>query len=422
MKRDLLQAYESLRKSILSSKERTLVAFVDLVGSTAFKEQHGLLEGVLRSEYHNRIVSEVAQKHGLSVVKYLGDGVLLKKQLAEGELAGDIAVNFATESLQHADRESLTGQPRLDSRIGIAVGPVVTRPDGDILGPVVDLAARLEGTAKPNQALALGDLISLSSQETKRCLTPIEFVAIRGIDTAVGVTEIIAAGTNPLGIAYDERWTDYDYTVTIHRISHTRSDRISDNFLEATVDLSYKGIFRSTEFDFLAVEPGPDFSKALGHRSVFSCFYMPRSTLRNRRQAERFFRIEKLRVGSIDLMEEGKPSFPTGALIKRTFRMDTNRAPTFGSKCEFSYRVKTLVSRWASFYAMIVEQNIERPVFAFHVGDPDIELIGFTPFFAPSARYEVDYYPNSEKPTGITLRVLDSIAAGQGVSFFWHTD
>jgi TolB-like protein len=83
--------------------------------------------------------------HGGRVVKRTGDGVL-----AEFRSVVD-AVRCAIEiQLGVAERNAgLPPEKRIEYRIGVHIGDVVEESDGDLMGDGVNIAARLEGIAKP---------------------------------------------------------------------------------------------------------------------------------------------------------------------------------------------------------------------------------------------------------------------------------
>src|ERR1700678_4169211 len=79
------------------------------------------------------------------VVKRTGDGAIVEFRSVVD------AVRCATE-IQNAMIERNSGLPddqRIVFRIGIHVGDVVEEADGDLMGDGVNIAARLEGLAKP---------------------------------------------------------------------------------------------------------------------------------------------------------------------------------------------------------------------------------------------------------------------------------
>ena len=98
----------------------------------------------LRTLRSDLIDPTIAVHHG-RVVKRTGDGALVEfRSVVE-------AVRCAIE-VQNSMAERNAGLPpdqRIDFRIGIHLGDVVEESDGDLMGDGVNIAARLEGVAKP---------------------------------------------------------------------------------------------------------------------------------------------------------------------------------------------------------------------------------------------------------------------------------
>ena len=83
--------------------------------------------------------------HKGRMVKRIGDGFLAEFRSVVG------AVQCAIE-MQHGMVERNAGVPaerRIEFRIGVHLGDVVEEADGDLMGDGVNIAARLEGIAKP---------------------------------------------------------------------------------------------------------------------------------------------------------------------------------------------------------------------------------------------------------------------------------
>jgi adenylate cyclase len=98
----------------------------------------------LRALRSDLIDPAIAAHHG-RVVKRTGDGVLIEFRSVVD------AVRCAIE-VQNGMVERNAGLPperRIEFRIGIHLGDVVEESDGDLMGDGVNIAARLEGIAKP---------------------------------------------------------------------------------------------------------------------------------------------------------------------------------------------------------------------------------------------------------------------------------
>src|SRR5262245_27432218 len=98
----------------------------------------------LRSLRSDLFDPTIAVHHG-RVVKRTGDGVLIEFRSVVD------AVRCAIE-VQNGMVERNAGLPpdrRIELRVGIHLGDVVEESDGDLMGDGVNIAARLEGIAKP---------------------------------------------------------------------------------------------------------------------------------------------------------------------------------------------------------------------------------------------------------------------------------
>src|SRR5579862_8998013 len=98
----------------------------------------------LRALRSDLIDPTIAVHHG-RIVKRTGDGLLIEFRSVVD------AVRCAIE-VQNAMVERNAGLPperRIEFRIGIHLGDIVEESDGDLMGDGVNIAARLEGIAKP---------------------------------------------------------------------------------------------------------------------------------------------------------------------------------------------------------------------------------------------------------------------------------
>jgi adenylate cyclase len=98
------------------------------------------------------LIDPTIEVHRGRVVKRTGDGLLVEFRSAVD------AVRCAIE-IQSGMNERYAGVPaewRIEFRCGIHVGDVVEESDGDLMGDGVNIAARLEGIAKPG-SIALSE-------------------------------------------------------------------------------------------------------------------------------------------------------------------------------------------------------------------------------------------------------------------------
>ena len=173
------------------------VLFCDMVGSTALSSRLGLedLREVLGS--YNACVAEVAGQFGGSVIRYMGDGIL-------------VCFGYPRANENDAEQAILTGlglidrvgqldvgASRLEIRVGIASGLVVAgdligtgeAQERGVIGETPNLAARLQTLAQPNTLLIddstrrlVGDLFEYRDLGARE---------VRGLPTKVPVWQVL---------------------------------------------------------------------------------------------------------------------------------------------------------------------------------------------------------------------------------------
>lgn len=120
------------------------VGFVDIVGFTSRSKELTDIELVMWIEHFEAECSAVVNDHGGRVIKNIGDEVLF--------VADDVA-QAAEVALILTARGADEDDPFPAVRAGLAYGEVVARL-GDVLGPTVNIAARLTSIARPGTVLA----------------------------------------------------------------------------------------------------------------------------------------------------------------------------------------------------------------------------------------------------------------------------
>src|SRR5499433_57307 len=98
----------------------------------------------LRGLRNDLIDSAIAAHHG-RIVKRTGDGSIIEFRSVVDAVRCAIEVQSGL-----AERNAgLPPEKRIEYRVGIHLGDVVEEADGDLMGDGVNIAARLEGVAKP---------------------------------------------------------------------------------------------------------------------------------------------------------------------------------------------------------------------------------------------------------------------------------
>jgi adenylate cyclase len=135
-----LQAAIRRRLTIVEAGQGQLgvVGFADLVGLTALSQQVGDDELAAIVDQFEQLAFDVVTAQGGRVVKMIGDEVMFTVDAADA--AAQIGLALA-EGTRGADELS-------DLRVGLAAGPLLER-EGDLYGPVVNLASRITSIAFP---------------------------------------------------------------------------------------------------------------------------------------------------------------------------------------------------------------------------------------------------------------------------------
>lgn len=158
--------------------QRMAVGFVDLVGSTALAQRLSTRElGAVLTEFEHA-ASDAVTAEGGRVVKLIGDEVLYTAP--DERAACAVALELARIFSEH---------PRVPpTRAGVAAGEVLLR-DGDVFGPVVNLAARAARLAGPTELVAPDDVIVAAGLHGDQ----VKAAQLKGFDAAVAMRSVIGS-------------------------------------------------------------------------------------------------------------------------------------------------------------------------------------------------------------------------------------
>lgn len=140
-------------------RKNVTALFGDLVGSTSFGEQVDAETARTVMADYFELVRSAIENHAGTVVKFMGDGVMAVFGIPE--VAEDDAVRAVTAGLElqqrfraFADDVRRQRGVELGLRIGVNTGElVIGDDDADMVGDVLNTAARLEAACRPGQVL-----------------------------------------------------------------------------------------------------------------------------------------------------------------------------------------------------------------------------------------------------------------------------
>jgi TolB-like protein len=118
---------------------------------------------------HRKVTDALVANHGGRLVKTTGDGVLLEFP----SVVDAVECAVAVQAVMAERNQGVPEDRRMLFRIGVNLGDILIKGDGDILGDGVNIAARLEGMSEPG-----GICISSSAYDQVRGKVPVEFIDI----------------------------------------------------------------------------------------------------------------------------------------------------------------------------------------------------------------------------------------------------
>jgi adenylate cyclase len=155
--------------------------FADLVGYTTLTERCGDEAAVRVAREFRRVMSLLSRQHGAWHVKSMGDGAM-------------IWVPDAGQAVALAERTLIevgTRPDLLPVRVGAHTGPAVMC-ENDWYGGAVNVAARLAGAARPNEALVSDATHAAAGARARRALRRRDVVGLRGMGQPIGVWPLAA--------------------------------------------------------------------------------------------------------------------------------------------------------------------------------------------------------------------------------------
>lgn len=155
------------------------VAFTDLEGFTRFTERNGDEVASQLIADHHRTVGPIVRSRGGRLVKRIGDGLLLT--FPEPEAA-------VLACLELVD----TPPAPLRLRAGLHVGDVVMTRD-DVVGHVVNVAARVTESAKGGEVIITGDVHAAVADLPRLAFSRLRRKSFKGLAEAVPVCKVTMA-------------------------------------------------------------------------------------------------------------------------------------------------------------------------------------------------------------------------------------
>lgn len=251
--KEIFDAEEELKEK----KTQVSIAFIDMVGSTAYKDQKGIEAGLKHVVHHNVAVTKVIRELGrkyktqgqiadFRVCKYIGDEVMayfMGKKAAKTAIETAIAIQRKLSEINNSIQDP---SDKFQAKIGIDYGAVFFYEYlpglEDPHGLIVDRAARLVTLAKASQILVSEDVKKACKSSNIKFGKSAE-IDLKGIRGKVNVYEVVFGRQQ--GIAsieskeeyarYIPRLLKFELSERIYRLDTRGNARVTWNVIVENV-------------------------------------------------------------------------------------------------------------------------------------------------------------------------------------------
>jgi adenylate cyclase len=201
------------------------------------------------------LIDPAVAAHRGRVVKRTGDGILIEFRSVVGAVSCAIEVQNGM-----AERNSgLTPDRRIEFRVGIHLGDVVEESDGDLMGDGVNIAARLEGIAKPGAIYISEDAYRQVRARLDLAVSDLGETQLKNIPLPMRVYSLEPARPKPTAAAPSEPSAPPRLSIVVLPFANIGGDAEQEYFVDGvteslTTDLSrISGSFviaRNTAFTY----------------------------------------------------------------------------------------------------------------------------------------------------------------------------
>ena len=220
------------------SIKKIAVLFTDIIGSTRFFKSYGNLAGRKMLQQHEDIVSKATTDFGGTVVKNIGDSILVF--FTNPQEATKVAIRIQKEFNRFNKQKD--AEHEIHIRIGIHFGEGIIE-DKDIFGNVVNIASKLTNLAGSNQIFISHDVFALINTLPS---LQFEFVQIPDKNDATAEPAIYQVLWDK-SIDFDPTMMSVIYMRPVRELGVGNFDNIWDNLIKA------KALFWNDKIDDEAI-------------------------------------------------------------------------------------------------------------------------------------------------------------------------
>ncbi len=173
----LLTLREDIDKTVIREYgETACVMFTDIRNFTEFTQKYGDITSLAVVSRHERVLPQIAKKHGGRLIKTIGDSLLI----VFGSPVDGVDAAIEMEQAWNQENRETPPEYRLEIGIGLDHGDILSH-GGDVHGARVNRAARIASYAKASEILVPGEVFAeLDANRKARCVS-IGKVSLKGI-------------------------------------------------------------------------------------------------------------------------------------------------------------------------------------------------------------------------------------------------
>lgn len=167
--------------------EIAAVLFADIANSTHIYEVLGDKEARAFLGECISILAGIACGKGGTVIKTIGDEIMLSFPTADGAVEAAIAMHQEMGAVRFEGKKPISV---LNIRIGFNFGQVI-RENGDVFGDAVNVAARMAALAKQRQIITTEQTLSCLKPEFRNSARLVDKTTIKGKSGEIDIFEIV---------------------------------------------------------------------------------------------------------------------------------------------------------------------------------------------------------------------------------------
>ncbi len=191
------------RAVVKATRQDVTVLFTDIRDFTAISEQHSPEDVVDTLSAYFELLNTIAERHGGTVVQYLGDSIFVMWNAPVEDLAHAehgcrcaLAMRAAIDGLN--EENARNGRPELITRFGLHTGPAVvgsfgaaSRQQYTAMGDTINVASRLEGLNKEFGTSILTSAAIHDAVGNRFGFRPLGLVQVKGRAEKVDLWELV---------------------------------------------------------------------------------------------------------------------------------------------------------------------------------------------------------------------------------------